>query len=178
MGNPSITDSSLIDFVPKSETDFWEEITNINKNSDNNDKEFSLYVKQYFRDKIGRSVAKSFIKPPTKKVKKLLKLKKNVSDNYYGLAIKDIQQMIQNYVTHGISYSRLLICREILKEDDNFIQHYAGLTGPTEYAGLGPTGPTHMNPTGYSGGSSTGYYYRRSPTGYSGGSPTGYSYRR
>lgn len=136
-------------YSSKSETDFWEQIINLNQISDNNDKEFSLYIKQYFRDNIGRSTAKSFIKPITKNVKKLLKLKKNVPDNYYSLAIKDIQQIIQNYVTHGISYSRLLLCREILKDDNNFIRNYSygGLTGA-----VGPTGPTGLSysfgPTG------------------------------
>lgn len=57
------------------------------------------------------SLPKAQIEPIIDKFNQL-----SITDNYYSRSVKDILCIIQNYVTYGIPYHRLLLCRKIANQ--------------------------------------------------------------
>ena len=109
---------------------FWFDILQDHRKSGDNDKDFKNYTKWDFKYRVDYDFAKREIESALKNVEKIIFLNKNsesksfdfvtksTENNYYCFLVKDIQNIIIDYLNHGIPYHRLLICKHII--DNSF----------------------------------------------------------
>ena len=90
---------------------FWIKIYNNTKHFD--DIDFRYYIESYIRKGGNWRFMNESLNILLQKMEILMLTPHN---NYYNSLIKDIREIVNNYVTYGISYQRLCICKNILWE--------------------------------------------------------------
>lgn len=94
---------------------FWKEIRVINEFTNNNNK-FYFLAKKYLKTTEQSSVQQII----NLSIEQFIFLNSNLINTYFSFCVKDIKIIILSYLTHNIQYSRLLICKKILDDNDNF----------------------------------------------------------